>query len=155
MKKVGEKWKSSFRHNADTARGTSCPLKKFLEAKQKGLALSIGVILVTDQAACFGPGDHGSTFGGNALCSAVAAAVFKHIVEEDLPGNAARVGTYFRDRLLDLQEKYEAVKPVADRGRVAAYIVGINSGELSSGGSPSLRSSTLRVKTIPRRRSQS
>ena len=41
-------------------------------------------------------------------------------LEEDLPGNAADVGTYFRDRLLDLQEKCEAVKAVRGRGLLVA-----------------------------------
>ena len=88
----------------------------------KGLGGGVPVagIVVTDRAACFGPGDHGSTFGGNALCSAVACAVLRHILEEDLPGNAARVGGYFRDRLLDMQEKYEVVKEVRGRGLLLA-----------------------------------
>ncbi|MFQ5533151.1 MAG: aspartate aminotransferase family protein, partial [Candidatus Methylomirabilales bacterium] len=88
--------------------------------KGLGGGIPIGAVLVTDQAACFGPGDHGSTFGGNALCSAVAVAVFRHILEEDLSGNARRVGGYFRERLLDLQEKHEAVKEVRGRGLLLA-----------------------------------
>ena len=88
--------------------------------KGLGGGVPIGAILVNERAACFGPGDHGSTFGGNALCTAVAAAVFQYILQEDLPGNAADVGTYFRDRLLDLQEKYEAVKAVRGRGLLVA-----------------------------------
>ncbi|MFQ5802513.1 MAG: aspartate aminotransferase family protein [Candidatus Methylomirabilales bacterium] len=88
--------------------------------KGLGGGVPIGAILVNERAACFGPGDHGSTFGGNALCTAVAAAVFRYILKEDLPGNAARVGTYFRDRLLDLQEKYGAVKAVRGRGLLVA-----------------------------------
>ncbi|MFQ5656046.1 MAG: aspartate aminotransferase family protein [Candidatus Methylomirabilales bacterium] len=88
--------------------------------KGLGGGIPIGATLVTNQAACFGPGDHGSTFGGNALCSAVAFAVFRHILEEDLSANAARVGGYFRDRLLDLQEKHEVVGDVRGRGLLLA-----------------------------------
>lgn len=40
----------------------------------------------------FQPGDHGSTFGGNPLGSAVADAALDVIVSEDLPARAARAG---------------------------------------------------------------
>lgn len=88
--------------------------------KGLGGGVPIAAILVNGRAACFGPGDHGSTFGGNPLCTAVAIAVFRYILEQDLVGNAARVGAYFRERLLDLQEKYEAVKEVRSRGLLVA-----------------------------------
>jgi acetylornithine/succinyldiaminopimelate/putrescine aminotransferase len=88
--------------------------------KGLGGGVPIAGIVVKDRAACFGPGDHGSTFGGNALCSAVACSVLHHILEQDLPGNAARVGSYFRDRLVDLQEKYEIIKAVRGRGLLVA-----------------------------------
>ncbi|MFQ5848917.1 MAG: aspartate aminotransferase family protein [Candidatus Methylomirabilales bacterium] len=88
--------------------------------KGLGGGVPIAGMVVRDRAACFGPGDHGSTFGGNALCSAVACAVLRHVMEEDLPGNAARVGSYFRDRLVDLQEKYEIIRAVRGRGLLVA-----------------------------------
>jgi ornithine--oxo-acid transaminase len=40
----------------------------------------------------FQPGDHGSTFGGNPLASAVAEAALEVIVAEELPARAARAG---------------------------------------------------------------
>ncbi len=40
----------------------------------------------------FAPGDHGSTFGGNPLASAVADATLDVIVSEDLPARARRAG---------------------------------------------------------------
>ena len=51
----------------------------------KGLAngLPIGCLLVADDAAgAFAPGDHGSTFGGNPVCSAAAVAVCDALDEE-------------------------------------------------------------------------
>jgi ornithine--oxo-acid transaminase len=39
------------------------------------------------------PGDHGSTFGGNPLASAVADAALDVIVSEGLPARAQRAGT--------------------------------------------------------------
>jgi acetylornithine/succinyldiaminopimelate/putrescine aminotransferase len=66
-------------------------------------------------AASFVPGTHASTFGGNPFVSAVACAVVQTMVEEDLPGNAARVGKYFLDRLLALKARHKAA--VAARGK--------------------------------------
>jgi len=88
--------------------------------KGLGGGIPIAALLANDRAACFGPGDHGSTFGGNPLCCAVAAAVFRFIVKEDLPGNAVRVGSYFRERLLGLQEEWDVVKEVRGRGLLLA-----------------------------------
>ena len=40
----------------------------------------------------FQPGDHGSTFGGNPLASAVAQAALEVIISEELPARAAAAG---------------------------------------------------------------
>jgi ornithine--oxo-acid transaminase len=40
----------------------------------------------------FGPGDHGSTFGGNPLAAAVASAALDVVIEEKLPDCAQRLG---------------------------------------------------------------
>ena len=88
--------------------------------KGLGGGVPISAFLANEQAACFGPGDHGSTFGGNPLCCAVAAAVLRCIMKEDLPGNAVRVGSYFRERLLGLQEEWDIVKEVRGRGLLLA-----------------------------------
>jgi len=50
----------------------------------------------------------------------VATAVLRHILEEDLSGNAAAVGSYFSERLLALQEKWKIVKAVRGRGLLLA-----------------------------------
>jgi predicted acetylornithine/succinylornithine family transaminase len=88
--------------------------------KGLGGGVPVAAILANDRAACFGPGDHGSTFGGNALCCAVAAAVFRYIVEQDLPGNAARTGGHFLERLLALQREQGSIKEVRGRGLLLA-----------------------------------
>lgn len=88
--------------------------------KGLGGGVPISAFLVNERAACFGPGDHGSTFGGNPLCCAVAAAVLRYIIKEDLLGNAVRVGSYFRERLLGLQEEWDVVKEVRGRGLLLA-----------------------------------
>lgn len=88
--------------------------------KGLGGGVPIAAFLVRDRAACFGPGDHGSTFGGNPLCCAVAAASFRHLVEQDLPGHAGRVGSYFMERLAALQDKYEIIREIRGRGLLIA-----------------------------------
>jgi acetylornithine/LysW-gamma-L-lysine aminotransferase len=66
----------------------------------KGLAngLPIGATLCRDWIAenC---GPHGSTFSGGPVVSAAANATLDVIADEDLPGNAARVGEYLRSEL--------------------------------------------------------
>ncbi|MDD5559238.1 aminotransferase class III-fold pyridoxal phosphate-dependent enzyme, partial [Candidatus Methylomirabilis sp.] len=49
-----------------------------------------------------------------------AGAVLRFIMKEDLPGNAVRVGSYFRERLLGLQEEWDIVKEVRGRGLLLA-----------------------------------
>jgi ornithine--oxo-acid transaminase len=44
----------------------------------------------------FAPGDHGSTFGGNPLASAVGLAALEVIEDEHLPARAAGLGEYLR-----------------------------------------------------------
>jgi ornithine--oxo-acid transaminase len=47
----------------------------------------------------FQPGEHGSTFGGNPLASAVARAALRVLVEENLIENAETMGRYFKSQL--------------------------------------------------------
>jgi acetylornithine/N-succinyldiaminopimelate aminotransferase len=61
----------------------------------KGLAngVPIGACLARGAAAeVFGPGSHGSTFGGNPLACRAARAVLETIAADDLVANAARQG---------------------------------------------------------------
>lgn len=48
-------------------------------------------------------GDHGSTYGGNALACRVAAEVLKVMEEENLIDNVRNVGDYFLTRLSELK----------------------------------------------------
>jgi ornithine--oxo-acid transaminase len=52
--------------------------------------------------AVFRPGDHGSTFGGNALAAAVALEALETLVDEDLVARAERLGHHLLARLTDL-----------------------------------------------------
>lgn len=86
-------------------------------AKPLGNGLPIGAILVTDAvAAHIQPGDHGSTFAGGALVTAVAAAVFRRLCDEELLGHVRDVGEYLRARLTELQAHGPHVVEVRGRG---------------------------------------
>ena len=88
----------------------------------KGLAngVPIGAILAKEKASVFVPGDHGSTFGGNPLACAASYAAVKYIIENDIIGNAQRVGDYFITGLRQLQSKYSFITEVRGRGLLLA-----------------------------------
>jgi len=64
------------------------------------------------------PGEHGSTFGGNPLACAVARAALRVLVEEDMIGNAARVGRYLLEGLRSIRS--DIVRDVRGRGLMLA-----------------------------------
>ena len=53
----------------------------------------------------FGPGTHGSTFGGNPLAAAVAKAALDVIEQERLPARSAELGDYLVSELKRLPQK--------------------------------------------------
>lgn len=64
------------------------------------------------------PGEHGSTFGGNPLACAVARAALRVLVEEDMVGNAARIGERLKADLAGI--KASRVKEIRGRGLMLA-----------------------------------
>lgn len=66
-------------------------------AKGMGGGFPIGALVTFGTASdLFYPGTHGSTFGGNALATAVSNAVLEEIERSDLVGNAATRGAQLR-----------------------------------------------------------
>jgi 4-aminobutyrate aminotransferase len=61
-----------------------------------------------------------STFGGGPIPTAAAKAVIDLIEEEDLAGNAARVGAHLRASLEDLKKKYPLIGDVRGMGLMQA-----------------------------------
>jgi ornithine--oxo-acid transaminase len=62
----------------------------------------------------FRPGDHGSTFGGNPLGSAVARAALDVLVDESLIDRSREVGAYFMGRLKRIESDH--IKEVRGKG---------------------------------------
>jgi predicted acetylornithine/succinylornithine family transaminase len=88
----------------------------------KGLAsgLPVGAILAKDRASVFTPGEHGSTFGGNPVACAAGYATLKFIIENDIAGNARRVGEHLASGLESLKQKFQFVTDVRGRGLLMA-----------------------------------
>jgi len=87
----------------------------------KGLAngLPIGALLVRDGvASAIGPGDHGSTFGGNPVACAAACAVVEAIDEELLANVVAR-----GDQLASGLAGVAGVREVRGRGLLLAGVL--------------------------------
>ncbi|HZJ25423.1 MAG TPA: acetylornithine transaminase [Acidimicrobiia bacterium] len=62
-------------------------------AKALGNGMPIGACWARAEiAAAFGPGDHGSTFGGQPLAAAAGLAVLDVMAREDVPARAERAG---------------------------------------------------------------
>lgn len=69
-------------------------------AKGIGGGFPIGALITFGAASdLFYPGTHGSTFGGNALGTAVSSAVLAEIEREDLVRNAAERGQQLREAI--------------------------------------------------------
>ncbi|XP_023542439.1 ornithine aminotransferase, mitochondrial-like [Cucurbita pepo subsp. pepo] len=88
-----------------------------------GKALGGGVIPVSavladkDVMLCIQPGEHGSTFGGNPLASAVAIASLEVIKDEKLAERSAKLGEELRNQLVEVQERFpQYIKHVRGRG---------------------------------------
>ncbi len=62
----------------------------------------------------FHPGDHGSTFGGNPLASAIGRAAIQVIVEENLVARSRELGAYFKGRLARIES--DIIKEVRGKG---------------------------------------
>ncbi len=89
-------------------------------AKGIGGGFPVGGFAVPEKLArVFKPGDHGGTFGGNALAMASVYATLSTIKEEDLVAQAREKGVYFKGKLEDLALKYpEKIREVRGRGLI-------------------------------------
>ena len=86
-------------------------------AKGLGGGVPIGAFLAKDSAAVFEPkGEHGSTFGGNALTCAAAYASTKYIIDNDIPDHAREMGEYLAQGLGALKGRHEYITDVRGMG---------------------------------------
>ncbi len=89
-------------------------------AKGLGSGVPIGAILAKRRASVFSPGDHGSTFGGNPLVCSAAYATLRFILENRVLENVKWVGSYLRDKLMELKSEFGFIREVRGRGLLLA-----------------------------------
>ena len=91
-------------------------------AKGLGGGVPIGAFMAKDEACAFEPGDHGSTFGGNALTCAAAYASTKYIIENDLSQNSAEMGERMGEALNTIKANNSSVLEVRGMGLLWAVL---------------------------------
>jgi 4-aminobutyrate aminotransferase len=91
----------------------------------KGIAsgLPLGACIAPADLMDWGPGTHGSTFGGNPVACAAALATIDVIREENLLANAARVGTTLLAALEGAVRKFPALSHASGIGLMTAIHV--------------------------------
>ncbi len=90
-------------------------------AKGLGNGVPIGACMATGIAAdLFGPGSHGSTYGGNPLVCAAANTVFDVIHEEQLARRAYELGNKLKQGFESALSDCKAIKQVRNLGLLLA-----------------------------------
>ena len=89
-------------------------------AKGLGSGVPIGAVVAGPKAASiFGPGNHGTTFGGNPLAMRAGVETIRIMEEDGLLANAAAMGTRLKDglaRALAAELKSGSVKEIRGMG---------------------------------------
>jgi len=100
-------------------------------AKGLGNGIPIGACVAGEKAAeIFGPGNHGSTFGGNPFCCAVALTVIEQIQTNDLTTRAQQLGTRILTSLKQELEGVEGIRDIRGQGLLMAVELECNCMEL-------------------------
>lgn len=66
--------------------------------------------------SCISKGEHSSTFGGNPLSCAAGKAALDAIIQDDLAGNAGRVGSHIISRLEEMASRHSIIREVRGLG---------------------------------------
>ncbi|MGH8857630.1 MAG: aspartate aminotransferase family protein [Polaromonas sp.] len=86
-------------------------------AKGLGSGVPIGAVVAGPKAAhIFGPGNHGSTFGGNPLAMRAGVETLRIMEEEGLLANAVKVGDHLRAALARELTGVTGFKEIRGRG---------------------------------------
>jgi acetylornithine/N-succinyldiaminopimelate aminotransferase len=101
-------------------------------AKGLGGGLPIGAcIAVGDAAELLTPGLHGSTFGGNPVCTAAALAVLKVLADDDLMARAGMLGKTLSTGIESL--RHPLVDHVRGRGLLCGVVLRSEAAKLAEG----------------------
>ncbi len=100
-------------------------------AKGLGSGVPIGAYVARGAAAeVFGPGNHGSTFGGNPLACSAALATLDAIESEGLCAHAEQLGNWIRQAFLDQFKGVAGVVTVRNAGLMIGIELDRPCGEL-------------------------
>ena len=102
------------------------PVKPDILTSAKGLAagIPIGAVLTMDKfASHFGPGTHGSTFGGNPLACAVGSYVVDVVSDKKFLDKVNETSLYIRQSIEKLNEKYHVFKGVRGEGLLLGLVL--------------------------------
>jgi len=83
----------------------------------KGIAsgMPLGAIIARESVMRWGPGAHGTTFGGNPVCLAAALATMD-LIDSEYKENAHHMGDYLFGRIADWTKNFKIVGDVRGRG---------------------------------------
>src|SRR5262249_52658597 len=84
-------------------------------AKGLGSGMPIGAFIAKESVMKWGPGAHGSTFGGNPVSCAAALATLD-LVEREFMGNARTMGERLLSGVRRLADKHAVIGEVRGRG---------------------------------------
>ncbi len=88
-------------------------------AKALGNGVPIGAFLTSGKAdSAMGPGDHGTTYGGNPFVCAAADAVLTIFERDHILDNVNEMGEYVRGKLLELKKENRHITDVRGRGLI-------------------------------------
>ena len=100
-------------------------------AKGLGSGVPIGACMVGGKAAgLFGPGNHGSTFGGNPLACTAALTTIDTIEQEGLMANAESVGALIRRLMAEALAGVQGVQEIRGHGLMIGIELDRPCGEL-------------------------
>ncbi len=103
-------------------------------AKGLGGGLPIGACIATNTIAqAFGPGTHGSTFGGNPLACAASLAVLRVIQDSQLLEKVQATGAYLKKGLQELQHRVPLITSVRGMGLLQGIELSIEGKPLVQG----------------------
>jgi acetylornithine/N-succinyldiaminopimelate aminotransferase len=100
-------------------------------AKGLGSGVPIGAVVAGPKAAhIFGPGNHGTTFGGNPLAMRAGVETLRIMEEEGLLANAVKVGDHLRSALTRELAGEKGLKEIRGRGLMLGIELTVPCGEL-------------------------
>lgn len=89
-------------------------------AKAVASGIPMGAVVINSRLDFPESGLHSNTFGGNVLASVAATATIETMKRENILENVVKQGKYFKNRLLELKEKYKCIGDVRGLGLMVA-----------------------------------